>query len=201
MSYALPRPPRSLALLFYAVLCLAGCLATTKSAIAESTVGATVGGKGGPFIEYHFNPLSAFDPALTGNPITIGGVGFGYAAKNFRLGGGGAGGFLWNPSDNIQFGMGYGGAVGEYVLSSWLAARLLIGGGGFAVAKVISETDTTRTLQKLNSGGFVLFYPSMVAEIPIHPWLKLGVNLGYFLPNISKLQSFTMGFNVLFGKL
>jgi len=176
-------------------------LFASSLALAEGGSLGGGGGQGGPLFEYHFNSVASFDPALSGNPLVIGGVGFGYAAKNFRLGGGGAGGFLWNPSENIQFGMGYGGAIGEYLLTPWLAARLLIGGGGYAVAKVVTQTDTTTTLAKLSSGGFVLFYPSVVAEIPVQNWFKVGVTLGYFLPNVAKLQSLTMGLNFLFGKI
>lgn len=185
----------------YALFCLVlGLAIRSTTARAEAGAGGGGSGRGGPFVEYHFSSMSNFDPSIAGNPIFIGGVGFGFAAKNFRLGGGGAGGFLWNPSGNVQFGTGYGGVVGEYTLAPWLNARLLIGGGGYAVAKVISDTDTTTTLQKLGSGGFVLFYPSVSAEFPLDANIKVAVNAGYFLPNITQLESFTCGINFLFGK-
>lgn len=183
----------------YALFCLLLGLAFRPTA-ARAEAGAGGSGRGGPFVEYHFSSMSNFDPSISGNPIFLGGVGFGFAAKNFRLGGGGAGGFLWNPSGNVQFGTGYGGVVGEYTLAPWLNARLLIGGGGYAVAKVLTDTDTTTTLQKLGSGGFVLFYPSVSAEFPLDANIKVAVNAGYFLPNITQLESFTVGINFLFGK-
>ncbi|NBY19635.1 hypothetical protein EBQ74_05200 [bacterium] len=33
------------------------------------------GGRGGPFIEYHANPLSRFDAGVSGSPVVIGGIG------------------------------------------------------------------------------------------------------------------------------
>ena len=159
------------------------------------------GGRGGPFISYHSNPVTGFDAEVTGNPVFIGGMGFGQINKQIRLGGGGAASFLLGPSENVHFGLGYGGAVGEYVFTPWLSARLMIGGGGYAVAKVVSETETQRVVQKLSSGGFILFYPSLTAELPLYNWLRLGMNLGYFLPNVGRLQSVTFGVSVMFGKL
>ncbi len=157
------------------------------------------GGRGGPFLEYHARSLSVFDTSVSGTPAVIGGVGFGWATRSFRLGGGGGGGFLWNGSDNVEFGMGYGGLVGEYAIAPWLTGRLMIGGGGYSVSKVTSESDSSRTFQKLDSGGFILFHPSLMADIKIHSWCMIAVNLGYFLPNVGKLQSATLGFNLLFG--
>jgi len=133
--------------------------------------------------------------------VVIGGVGFGYASKTFRIGGGGGGGFLWQGSENANFGLGYGGAIGEYTVTEWLNARLLVGGGGYSIARVLSETNSQSTVQKISSGGFVLFYPSLVAEVKLQGWVYLAFNLGYFLPNISKLQSLTLGLNLMFGKL
>lgn len=162
--------------------------------------GETSSGRGGPFLALHTSPLSAFDPEILGTPVVIGGVGFGSTAKNFRMGGGGGGGFLYNSTENVHFGLGYGGGVGEYQLTSWLFARLMIGGGGYAVAKTVLETESQRVLRKLSSGGFVLFYPQLSAEIPINNVIKLAVIAGYFLPNVGRLQSFTVAANFIFGK-
>jgi hypothetical protein len=175
-----------------------GALFTGKL-FAESA--ASQGGRGGPFVELHTASLSNFDSDVNGYPIILGGYGFGFTAKNFRLGGGGGGGFVWNPSNNVQFGLGFGGVVGEYVITSWLAARLLIGGGGYAVSKVLLETDTQKTEQKVNSGGFLLFQPSISAEVPIQSWIKIGGSVGYFLPNVSKLQSLSLSLMLIFGKV
>ncbi|MBI3293800.1 MAG: hypothetical protein HYZ71_03600 [Deltaproteobacteria bacterium] len=168
--------------------------------VARGEAGGGTGGRGGPFIAIHTNPLSVFDTDVTGTPVVIGGVGFGSGTKTFRFGGGGGGGFLYNPSDNVTFGMGYGGGIGEYTLTRWLYARLMIGGGGYALAKTVLETESQRILRKLSSGGFVFFYPQLSAEIPVNNIFKLTIQAGYFLPNIGKLQSFTVAANVIFGK-
>jgi hypothetical protein len=157
------------------------------------------GGRGGPFIEYFSSSLTNFDPGVSGSPVVIGGIGYAWVTPKFRLGGAGGGGFLWNGSDNLSFGMGYGGVVGEYVIGSWFNARLLIGGGGYSIAKITFETDSNRIVQKLNSGGFIVFHPSVNAEIKIYSWASLALTAGYFLPNVGKLHSFTCGVNLLFG--
>lgn len=157
------------------------------------------GGRGGPFIEYHANPLSRFDSGVSGSPVVIGGIGYAWVTPKFRLGGGGGGGFLWNGSDNLSFGLGYGGVVGEYVIGSWFNARLLIGGGGYSISKVTFETDSNRIVQKINSGGFIVFHPSVNAELKIYSWASLALTAGYFLPNVGKLHSFTAGVNLMFG--
>lgn len=157
-------------------------------------------GRGGPFLAFHTSPITQFDPEIGGTPVVIGGVGFGASNKSFRMGGGGGGGFLYGPTENVHFALGYGGGVGEYQLTPWLFARLMIGGGGYAVAKTVLETESQRVLRKLSSGGFVLFYPQLSAEIPINATIKLAVITGYFLPNVSRLQSFTVCANVIFGK-
>lgn len=160
--------------------------------------GENAAGKGGPFIEYHSTPVSAFDSALTGVPIVLGGSGVGLASRNFKLGGAGGAGFLWNPSQNVQFGLGYGGMLGEYTLTNWLNVRLVIGGGGYAVAKIVDETEAQKTVEKLSSGGFFLFLPSVNADIALNNAVKLSMGLGYFLPNVSNLQSvtFTVALNI-----
>ncbi len=172
---------------------------TTMSFIARSETSTSGGGRGGPFIEYHANSLTGFDPGVTGSPVVIGGIGYAWVTPKFRLGGGGGGGFLWNGSDNLAFGMGYGGVVGEYVIGSWFNARLLIGGGGYSIAKITFETDSNQIVQKLNSGGFIVFHPSVNAEIKIYSWASLALTAGYFLPNVGRLHSFTAGVNLLFG--
>lgn len=159
------------------------------------------GGKGGPFIQYNNASLSSFDKAIAGNPLIIGGIGFGWATKSFRIGGGGGGGFLWSGSESAQFGIGYGGMVGEYVISDWLLARMMIGGGGFSVSKIVSETDTTIQIQRISSGGFILFHPQVVADIKIGPWASLGFSIGYFLPNIAKLHSPSFSIQLMFGRV
>lgn len=189
----MPKPKVSMRLPIFILMCV--MLFTGANSFAEST-----GGRGGPFVEYHANSLTNFDSGVAGSPIIIGGVGFAWATAKFRLGGGGGGGFLWNGSDNLHFGLGYGGVVGEYVIAPyWLNARLMIGGGGYAVAKITTETDATRVVQKINSGGFILFHPSINAEIKIYNWVSIDFMAGYFLPNIGRLHSFTVGINLLFG--
>ena len=168
--------------------------------VAHGEGGSANGGRGGPFIAVHTNPLTVFDPDVSGTPVVIGGVGFGSGTKNFRMGGGGGGGFLYNPSENATFGMGYGGGIGEYTLTNWLYARLMIGGGGYAIAKTVLETESQRIIRKLSSGAFVFFYPQLSAEIPVNKTFHLSFQAGYFLPNIGKLQSFTIACNVIFGK-
>lgn len=171
------------------------CIFASVLAFGESASG----GRGGPFIDYHAADLAAFDTGVSGNPIVIGGVGFGWVSKSFKLGGGGGGGFLWNGTDNLAFGLGYGGIVGEYVVTSWMNMRMMIGGGGYAVGKILTQTDTTTTTQKINSGGFILFHPSILFEIPVAKWCTLAANIGYFLPNVGKLHSFTAGIHILMG--
>ncbi|NBX77243.1 MAG: hypothetical protein EBQ92_11860 [Proteobacteria bacterium] len=159
------------------------------------------GGKGGPFIQYNNASLANFDKSIAGNPLIIGGIGFGWASKTFRVGGGGGGGFLWSGSESAQFGIGYGGMVGEYIISEWLMARLMIGGGGFSVSKIISETDSTLQVQRISSGGFLLFHPQVVADIKIGQWASLGFSIGYFLPNVGRLQSPSFSIQLMFGRI
>lgn len=161
----------------------------------------TTAGRGGPFLQFHMKPLSSFDPLLSGNIMVVGGKGMGNIARNFRLGGGGGGGFAWGAGDNVSFGMGYGGVVGEYSITSWLTAGMLIGGGGYAISRVTSETITSTTYDKIASGGFVLFYPSVEVEIKLRNYMTLIGSLGYFLPTQSRLHSATIGVSVLMGKL
>lgn len=165
-------------------------------------VRAEVGGtaRGGPLLEHHFGSLSTFDPELRGNPLVVGGVGMGQISKNFRVGGGGGGGFLLNGSDNVELALGFGGAVIEYIITHWFTLRVLLGGGGYAVQKVVSETLSDRLLRKVASGGFFLVNPSINAEINIGTWMKLIIGLGYFMPTVSKLQTPTINMNLLFGK-
>lgn len=159
------------------------------------------GGKGGPFIQHNSADLSRFDGDISGTPMIIGGYGFGWATKTFRIGGGGGGGFLWSGSETTQFGMGYGGVVGEYLISEWLFARLLIGGGGYSVSKVLVQTDTLLQVQKISSGGFILFHPQIVADIKLSPFSSLGFSLGYFAPNIAKLNSFSVSIQLMVGRI
>lgn len=123
-----------------AVLCLGG------GALAE-----TASGRGGPFVQFHVKPLSAFDPLLGGNIMVVGGKGIGVVAKNFRLGGAGGGGFAWGAGENVSFGMGYGGVLSEYTITPWMTASMLVGGGGFAVSRIVAETTTSTTFEKISS--------------------------------------------------
>jgi len=170
------------------VVCLMGCSAVLAR-----------GGRGGPFIDYHGKSLSSFDAAIGGNPLVIGGTGFGFASKKFRFGGAGGGGFLMNGTENVQFGMGYGGLVGEYLITKWLYARLLMGGGGYSVTKITSQTPSQINQERIGGGGFFLFHPSVNAEIKLNRQTFLDVSIGYFLPNVQKLTSFTIGFNLVLG--
>ena len=115
--------------------------------------------------------------------------------------GGGGGGFLWSGTESAQFGIGYGGMVGEYIIADWLLARMMIGGGGYAVSKIISETDTTLQVKKISSGGFILFHPQIVADIKIGQWASLGFSIGYFLPNIARLHSPSFSIQLMFGRI
>jgi hypothetical protein len=178
---------------FFAILL---CFGARNSFAEQSTAAA----RGGINFAYHFNSLAAFDAELAGTPFVVGGEGFATVFKNFRVGGGGGGGFVWTTSDNIMFGMGYGGVLGEYTPAPWLAIRLLIGGGGYAVAKVTTDSINTQTISKLSAGGFILFYPSVRFEIPLSAIVKISVNVGYFVPNKAQLRSVTMGISLLFGK-
>jgi hypothetical protein len=177
-------------LLALAALCLC--------ASVRAEVGA---GRGGPFLQFHAKPLNAFDPALSGNIMVVGGKGVGSFAKNFRLGGAGGGGFAWGAGEDVSFGMGYGGVQAEYSLTSWLTAGMLIGGGGFAISRIVAETPTTTTFDKISSGGFLLFYPSVDIEIKLRNSMTLIGNLGYFLPTNTRLHSMTVGVSLMMGKL
>ena len=170
-------------------------------AIPSFAASPLASGRGGPFFEFHTNSLSSFDPDIEGNALVVGGVGFGAAGKKFRIGGGGGGGFLWDASSDVSFGMGYGGVIAEYEVTHWLSTAILIGGGGYAIAKILSETETQTTFEKVSSGGFVLFYPQVNIEVPLKGFMSLTGKIGYFLPNNSRLHSFTVGLALLFGKL
>lgn len=153
-------------------------------------------------MEFHANSLTAFDSTVQGNPVVVGGVGYGSAGKRFRVGGAGGGGFLFDSSMNVNYGMGYGGVIADYAITPWLGAGVLIGGGGYAVSKVLTETETQTTLEKISSGGFVLFYPMITAEIQLKKnVVSAQFKLGYFLPNNSRLHSFTIGMTMLFGRI
>lgn len=180
---------------------LAACFTLLSSNLLAEGTGGIGNGAGGPYLQYHSTGLSAFDGGLKGQPVVIGGMGYGTVAKGFRLGGAGGGGFLWGPSSNAHFGLGFGGAIGQYQISSWLVGSLLIGGGGYAVAKVVSQTDSTSTVEKISTGGFILFHPSIQAEIPLQNWTRLSISLGYFLPNVANLQSLTVSTILIFGKI
>lgn len=172
-------------------------LALAASGAFAESVG---GGRGGPFLQYHTASLAQFDGEIKGNPVVVGGMGFGFSSRTFRVGGAGGAGFLWGPSDNVQFGMGYGGIIGEFIIVPWLSARMLVGGGGYAVSKVAADTPSQQTLDKLGSGGFFLFHPGVNADITLNNMMKLGISAGYFLPNIGELQSFTLTFCLSFGR-
>lgn len=174
-----------------AILCAAG-------ARAESTIGS---GRGGIYVNYHLRPLSSFDPLLTGNAMVVGGKGAGVVAKNFRLGGAGGGGFAWGGGSDVSYGMGYGGVLGEYSITPWFNASLIVGGGGFSVGRVVASTSTTTTTQKIASGGFLLFYPEVHAEVKLRSLLTLQFNFGYFLPTDAALQSMTLGVSLVIGKI
>lgn len=180
----------ALLLLFVATIC--------SQTYAES---GSSGGRGGAFVQMHTNPLSAFDPEMKGTPLVVGGEGFAPLGKGFRIGGGGGGGFLWNASNNSQFAMGFGGLMGDYDANHWLSFRIILGGGGYAVSKTISDTNSLTTEQKLGSGGFLLVAASVGAEVSISSGSKLGFRLGYFLPNVQHLQSLTLGVHLSFGKM
>lgn len=173
-------------------------LSTFSLSLTAQTLG---GGKGGPFIQYNTTSLSVFDSQMDGNPLIIGGIGFGWASKQFRIGGGGGGGFLWSGSESAQFGVGYGGMVGEYIIADWLLARLMIGGGGYSVSRIVSETVSTLQVQRIASGGFLLFHPQVVADIKIGQWASLGFSLGYFIPNVSRLHSLSFSIQLMFGRI
>jgi len=162
---------------------------------------ATGAGRGGPYFEFHTGSLAAFDPTISGNAFVVGGVGYGAAGKTFRLGGAGGGGFLWDSSVDVDFGMGYGGVIGEYVVTKWLNVQMIIGGGGYSIAKVTEQTETTTTLEKISSGGFVLFYPSITFEVNIKKFLTLAGKVGYFLPDDSRLHTLTLGMSLMLGKM
>lgn len=169
--------------------------------LAPQARGETGSGRGGIFIEYHLKSIAAFDPLLSGNAMVIGGKGIGASGKNFRLGGAGGGGFAWGAGQNVSFGMGYGGVLTEFSLTPWLTAGMIVGGGGFSVARVTAETDTTTTVSKISSGGFVLFYPSLQAEIKLKGFMTLVGTMGYFLPTNPRLHSVTLGVSILVGKI
>lgn len=174
------------------------CFSILSISVSAETLG---GGKGGPFIQYNTKSLAAFDSQMAGNPLIIGGIGFGWASKKFRIGGGGGGGFLWSGSESAQFGIGYGGMVGEYIIADWLLARMMIGGGGYSVSRIISETATILEVQRIASGGFLMFHPQIVADIKIGQWASLGFSLGYFVPNIARLHSMSFSIQLMFGRI
>lgn len=180
-----------------------GFLLTLAVAMSSSVAFSegTAGGRGGAFLQMHSTSLSAFDPQMQGTPLVVGGEGFAPLGKGYRIGGGGGGGFLWNASNNSQFALGFGGLIGEYDANNWLNFRILLGGGGYAVSKTVSDTNTLTTEEKLGSGGFLLVFPSVGADITLSGSSKLGFRLGYFLPNVAHLQSMTLGVHLAFGKM
>ena len=167
---------------------------------AKAEMSGSSGSRGGPFFEVHLSTVSRFDSSVSGTPVVVGGEGFASVAKNFRLGGGGGGGFLWGSSDNALFGLGYGGIIGEYAPVSWFNLRFMLGGGGYSVSNVTTQTATTRVETKIGSGGFFLLYPSIGFEIPVGSVLKVATRVGYFFPNVSQLESLTVGLTLILGK-
>jgi len=167
---------------------------------ASNSLAEKSGALGGPFVQYHFSSINRFDSEVGGYPLVIGGIGLGSVGKNFRLGGAGGGGFLWSPTDNAHFGMGYGGIVGEYSIAPWFSVRMMIGGGGYSLAKVLLEDATTLTVERVNSGSFLLFHPSLNFKLDIHQSVNATIGIGYFLPNVVKLHSVTMTVTLQFGR-
>lgn len=165
---------------------------------AES--GGNLSARGGAFVQVHTTSLASFDPELGGNPIVIGGEGFAAIGKGFRIGGGGGAGFVWSPTDATQFSLGYGGLIGEYQFFSWLSARLLLGGGGYGVAKTVVDSSAQTTDAKIASGGFLLILPSIGADVALNNAMRLGVRVGYFMPNVSNLQGLLVAIHLTFGK-
>jgi hypothetical protein len=157
-------------------------------------------GQGGLYTELHLANLSAFDPSVSGLPIVLGGEGFGSVTRNFRIGGGGGGGFIYGPNDSTHFGMGYGGVMGEYLFSNWLSFSLLIGGGGYAISNVVSSSQTQALTTQVAAGGFLLVKPALKAEFPISNAVRISGSIGLFLPNVSQLQSVTVGLHLAFGR-
>lgn len=158
------------------------------------------GAGGGPFLEYHLRDLSAFDPTVSGNPVVMGGMGLTPVGRQFLLGGGGGASFLLGGSSTVQFGMGYGGMIGVFQFASYLSARVLVGGGGFALVEVLSESETQRVVRKISSGGFIVFHPTLDFDFSLMRTTQCALSLGYFLPSVSDLAGVTISLRIQFGR-
>jgi hypothetical protein len=150
------------------------------------------GGRGSVFINYHPSQLSTFATAPGATMVMIGGNGMADLFGGLRLGGGGASGFIVTSPGTLYMGMGYGGIVADYRLATWLSVQCLLGAGGFSLSNAAGN---------IASGGFILLHPTLTAEISITPKSKLGIILGYFLPNEVRLTSATLGVSWIFGAI
>lgn len=150
------------------------------------------GGRGSIFINYHPAQLSSFATAPGATMIMIGGNGMADLFGGLRLGGGGGSGFIVTSPGTLYMGMGYGGILADYRLTNWLTVQCLLGAGGFSLSNAAGN---------IASGGFILLHPSITAEIAVTPKSKLGIILGYFMPNEIRLLSATLGVSWIFGAI
>lgn len=157
------------------------------SVIAKAESG---GSRGTMFINYHVGTLSQFTNVPAGNIMTIGGTGVAELFGGLRLGGGGGTSFIIYSAGPVSMGFGYGGIVADFRILKWLSAQCLLGGGGY----VLANGTTT-----YSAGGFLLLHPTITAEIDLSPKSKIGIVLGYFLPNEIRFLSATLGVSYIFG--
>ncbi len=154
---------------------------------------------GGSQVDFHALSLSSFHSQVGGSPISIGGMGCVALSDSICFGGGGAATTTTGGTSNLAFGMGYGGLIFEYYLKTWMAFRVTVGGGGYKISRLVSESENTLQYEKLGSGGFFVVHPKWIGTFRVTKWLTLCPNVGYFITGVPRLSSPTLGLNLFFG--
>lgn len=169
--------------------------------IVLSNVVFARGMQGGSLMQYHTRSLSSFSSRVEGNPLLIGATGCLSLSRDFCVGGQASAAFVSGAGVPVSFPMGYAGLMGQYSLNQFLSFRLTVGGGAYRLERVVAETTQSKMVEKISNGAFGVAHPSLTLQVEAMKGMFLVGSLGYFLPTVEELRSFTLGINLLFGRL